>query len=115
MDCQKILAEFTAIATRQQWQTKHNPKNLAAAISVEAAELLAEVQWLSDAQSGQLASDPAKVEAIGAEAADIVMYVLALCDRLGIDLESAIEAKQAVNRARLGVESENEVENESGK
>lgn len=102
MDCQKILAEFTAIATKQQWQEKHSPKNLAAAISVEAAELLAEVQWLSDAESGKLACDPAKVQAIGGEAADIVMYVLALCGRLGIDLESAIEAKQAVNRERFG-------------
>ncbi len=108
MDCQKILTEFTAIATQQQWQAKHSPKNLAAAISIEAAELLAEVQWLSDAQSSQLASDSVKVEAIGAEAADIVMYVLALCDGLGIDLESAIEAKQAVNRARLGRDSGNE-------
>jgi NTP pyrophosphatase (non-canonical NTP hydrolase) len=102
MDCEKILKEFNAIASHNGWHEKHSSKNLAAAISVEAAELLAEVQWLSDAQCEALAKQPDKVHAIASEAADITMYLLALCDKLGIDLASAINKKQQLNRQRFG-------------
>ncbi|BFM15957.1 nucleotide pyrophosphohydrolase [Maricurvus nonylphenolicus] len=102
MDCDKILQEFNAIADLNGWHKKHSAKNLAAAISVEAAELLAEVQWLSDAESEALVEQPDKIGAIGAEAADITMYLLALCDKLNIDLATAIEQKQQQNRARFG-------------
>lgn len=102
MDCDKILQEFNAIATQNGWHDKHSAKNLAAAISVEAAELLAELQWLSDAESEALAEQQGKIEIIGAEAADITMYLLALCDKLNIDLAAAIDQKQQLNRKRFG-------------
>ena len=37
---------------------------------------------------------------VGAEAADVLMYLLDIANRLGIDLESAFRAKEEENRKR---------------
>ena len=42
------LREF---AQERDWEQFHSPKNLAVAVSVEAAELLEHFQWLTDSQS----------------------------------------------------------------
>jgi len=54
LDIAKINHEFRAIAAANNWQAYHTPKNLAAAVSVEAAELLAEFQWLTADESASL-------------------------------------------------------------
>jgi NTP pyrophosphatase (non-canonical NTP hydrolase) len=40
------------LARERDWEQFHSPKNLAAALSVEAAELLEIFQWLTEAQGG---------------------------------------------------------------
>ena len=49
-------------AAERDWDQFHSPRNLAAALSVEAAELLEQFQWLSEEQSRAL--DPARLEAV---------------------------------------------------
>lgn len=87
-----------AFAKARDWEQFHTPRNLAAAMSVEAAEVLEHFQWLTDAQSAQL--DPARREAVGHELADVLLYLLRLSDVLGIDLVAAARAKLALNAAR---------------
>ena len=45
------LREFAA---ERDWERFHSPKNLAATLAVEAAELLEPFQWLTEAQSREL-------------------------------------------------------------
>ena len=99
LDIAKINREFRASASANNWQAYHNPKNLAAAVSVEAAELLAEFQWLSEAESCSL-SAPKKLQVAG-EIADIILYLTELSQRLEIDLVGAVNLKIENNKQRF--------------
>ena len=89
---QKALREF---ARERDWEQFHSPKNLATALSVEAAELLEHFQWLTDEQSRTL--DDAKRTAVGEELADVLLYLLQLADKLDIDPLQAAERKLRLN------------------
>jgi dCTP diphosphatase len=93
------LREF---AQERDWEQFHSPKNLAMALVGEAGELAAEFQWMTEAQSR--APDPAQLERIRSEAADVLNYLVRLADKLGIDLVAAANAKIEVNAARYPVE-----------
>src|SRR5690348_9982628 len=60
-------------ALARAWERYHTPKNLAMALSVEAAELLEPFQWLTAEQSGQLS--PEQHEAVRQEIADVLIYL----------------------------------------
>lgn len=101
-DLQTLIAQLRAFAAARDWQQFHSPKNLAMALNVEAGELLEHFQWLTEAQSRALDSD--QTEAVGAEAADVLLYLLQLADALGIDLLQAARNKLALNETRYPVE-----------
>jgi hypothetical protein len=50
-----LIESLRRFADERNWQRFHSPKNLACALSVEAAELLEHFQWLSEAESQALA------------------------------------------------------------
>ena len=85
-------------AAARDWQQFHTPKNLAMALSVEAAELVEHFQWLTDRQSRELPPD--KRTAVAAELADVLIYLVRLADRLDVDLGTAVDAKIAENEAK---------------
>ncbi len=89
-------------AEARAWERYHTPKNLATALSVEAAELLEPFQWLTDEQSQQL--DGAQREAVRQEIADVLIYLTRLADLLEIDLLDAAADKLAINARKYPVE-----------
>jgi dCTP diphosphatase len=93
------LREF---ARDRDWDQFHSPRNLATALSVEAAELLEPFQWLTDEQSRNL--QPAARAAVEQEIADVLLYLVRLADKLGVDLEQAAFAKIARNEGKYPVE-----------
>ena len=93
------LREFAA---ERDWEQFHSPKNLAAALSVEAAEVLEHFQWLSQEQSRRLT--PAQRQAVALELADVLLYLLRLSDQLGVDLLAAADRKIALNADKYPVE-----------
>ena len=101
MDYLRYLAEFRQIAQSNRWTPLHTPRNLACAISVEAAELLEQFQWLSDEASDAIAVASEHHNAIASEVADILLYTFALCERMGIDPERALNTKIDANRGRF--------------
>jgi NTP pyrophosphatase (non-canonical NTP hydrolase) len=101
------LAELTAAVCRfrdaRDWAQFHTPKNLAAAIAIEAAELQERFLWQTDAEVSRELADPAKLAGVAEEIADVVMFAMLLADRLGIDLAEAIPAKLAANEQKYPV------------
>ena len=95
----KRIAEFAA---DRDWDQFHNPKNLATAVAVEAGELIEHFQWLTPEQADNL--PPAGREEVALECADVLLFLLRLCDRLGVDLAAATERKLALNAAKYPVE-----------
>ncbi len=88
-------------AEARDWPQFHTPKNLAMALSVEAAELLECFQWLTPEQSAQLAGR--ERHAVEEEVADVLLYLLRLSDVLGIDILQAAQRKMAVNARKYPV------------
>jgi NTP pyrophosphatase (non-canonical NTP hydrolase) len=73
----------------------HNPKDMAAAIAIEAAELQEHFLWVDNAESSARAR--ARLEGVKEEIADIAIFLLELADNLGIDLGDAVCHKLKVN------------------
>lgn len=100
-DLHTLTLALREFARARDWGQFHSPKNLASALAVEAAELLEPFQWLSEAQSGAL--DAAVKSHVATEAADVLLYLLQLCDKLGIDLLAAAHAKLEANAQKYPV------------
>jgi len=102
-DCLTILTQqLRDFAAARDWERFHSPKNLAMALAAETGELLEHFQWLTEAQSREL--EASQRELVAAELADVLLYLLRLADRLGVDLKSAAERKIAVNEKRYPVD-----------
>ncbi len=95
MDFNDLKARLRAFADERDWDQFHSPKNLAMALSVEAAELLEHFQWLTEQQSHDLPPDVASK--VAEEIADVQIYLVRLADKLGVDIEAAVADKLASN------------------
>ena len=97
-----LAQQLQQFALERDWQQFHSPKNLATALSVEAGELLEHFQWLTEEQSRALT--PEKREAVGAELADVLLYLIQLASALGIDPVAAARAKLKLNAVKYPVD-----------
>ncbi len=92
----KIIAE-------RDWQQFHNAKSLSMAIAAETAELMEHFLWLDNKESSTAMQGPKGVE-IQHEIADIMWFLICLCNAYNIDLSAAMERKIAINVQRYSVE-----------
>jgi dCTP diphosphatase len=88
-------------ADERDWAQFHSPKNLACAVSVEAAELLESFQWLSEDQSRALPE--AGRQAVSEEMADVFLYLLQLADKMNVDLIDAARKKLVINAEKYPI------------
>jgi NTP pyrophosphatase (non-canonical NTP hydrolase) len=93
-----LQRRVAAFAAERDWEPFHSPKNLAMALSVEAAELVEEFQWLTEEQSRAL--DAERRERVRLELADVFIYLLRIADKLGVDLVVAANDKIALNEKK---------------
>jgi NTP pyrophosphatase (non-canonical NTP hydrolase) len=98
----ELQTALRAFAHERDWEQFHSPKNLAAALAVEAGEVLEHFQWLSEAESAAL--DDARRHAVALELADVLLYLVRLADRLDVDLMASAREKLAINAEKYPVE-----------
>ncbi len=96
----ELQAEMAAFARSRGFERWHQPKNLAMALSVEAAELLELFQWLSPEESAPEALPEETSRAAADELADVLAYSMSLANRLGIDLAEAWRQKMERNAVK---------------
>lgn len=94
------LAEFAAA---RDWQVFHTPKNLAMALVVEAGELVEIFQWLTPEESARVMDDPGTAHRVRDEVADVLAYLLQLCEVLDVDPLTALADKIDRNELRFPV------------
>ncbi|MEY7975878.1 nucleotide pyrophosphohydrolase [Streptomyces pilosus] len=97
----ELRHRLAAFAAARDWQPYHTPKNLAAALSVEASELLEIFQWLTPEESARVMDDPGTAHRVTDEVADVLAYLLQFCEVLGVDPLAALDAKIDRNELRF--------------
>lgn len=95
MELRELTERMNAFVSSKGWYEPASPRpqtpaNLAKSLTIEAAEVLELFQWGEEAEASRL----------GDELADVLLYLLQLADRAGVDLEQATLAKLARNRDR---------------
>jgi NTP pyrophosphatase (non-canonical NTP hydrolase) len=97
----ELRDKLRAFAAERDWDQFHSPKNLAIALSVEAAELLEHFQWVTGNESGLL--PPEKLGQVREEMADVLLYLVRLADKLDVDLLDASRKKLIRNAEKYPV------------
>ena len=96
-----LRAALAQFARARDWDQFHNPKNLAMALAGEAGEVLEHFQWLTFDEAANL---PAGTRAeVALECADVLLFLLRLCDKLDIDLAAAARRKLVLNAKKYPV------------
>lgn len=99
---ESLNARLLQFARERDWEQFHSPKNLVMALAGEVGELMEHFQWLSEAESAAL--DAGKKARVAEEIADCLIYLIRLCERLGIDPIDAAYRKVEKNEARYPAE-----------
>ena len=95
-DIEEIIKRLKEFRDERDWAQFHNPKDLALAISVEAAELLELFLWKAPEQ--------ANVEKIKEELADILAFAFLLAEKYGLDIKEIMINKIKANAEKYPVE-----------
>jgi|GEM_PF-191780 len=103
-DFSRLQQDLVRFRDERDWKQFHTLKNLIVSLNLEAAEVLELIQWKSDAEMEALQGDPAFRARLEDECADVLLYLLQVCEAGGIDLLPAARAKMAKNALRYPVE-----------
>ena len=99
-----LTERLIAFRDARDWRRFHTLKDLMVSLSLEASELLELAQWKDEAELEALCAESAFRDRLGQECADVLIYLLLVCDRAGIDLVAATGAKIDLNAAKYPVE-----------
>ena len=97
--------ELRHFVRERDWEQFQTPKNLVMALAGEVGELIAEFQWLTPEQSEAVMSDAEHGARVEAEIGDVMIYLMGLAGRLGVDLVDAARSKLADSGRRYTVEA----------
>jgi NTP pyrophosphatase (non-canonical NTP hydrolase) len=101
----ELTERLRRFAEVRSWEHLHTAKNLTTAVAAEAGELAAVLQWSTPEQD--LAPQREELED---EIADVLIYMLRLCDVVGVDPLAAVSAKMERNELRFPAPEENATE-----
>ena len=94
MEQRDVIQALREFVQERDWGQFHTPENLAKSVSIEAAELLENFQW----------GNPANLENVQDELADVLTYCLLLADKLGMDPNEIVLEKLAKTQQKYPVE-----------
>ena len=97
-----VMSSLLEFRRSRNWEQFHKPKELAAALTVEASELLEIFQWKSDDEVAHLVKS--ERDRVSDEIADVAIILSYLCHDLGIDLNEAVMSKLKKNQAKYPVD-----------
>ncbi len=99
-----LIAAVLAFRDARDWRQFHTPRNLAAALAIEAAELQETLLWKSDAQVEATIAQPDQREKVSEEIADVIIYALLFADSVGLDVVASVHEKLLKNAVKYPVE-----------
>ena len=94
-EIQKITEALLKFRDERDWAQFHNPKDLALALNIEAAELLETFLWKS--------SEQADLEAVQEELADVFTFAFLLAEKYGWNVTEIVLMKMAKNALKYPI------------
>ena len=94
-DIQKIMEQIVQFTKDRDWDQFHNGKDLALALSIEAAELNEAFLWLK--------AEDVDIERVKEELADIMNYAFLIADKYDLDIAEIMLAKLSKNAKKYPV------------
>ena len=88
----------------RDWRQFHSLKDLILSLSLEAAELLELSQWKPEVDFEEEALTEPMLQRLNEECADVLLYLLLIAERTGIDLQKAAAEKIKTNDLKYPVE-----------
>ncbi len=98
----EITEKIKKFRDERDWMQFHDPKSMAASITIEAAELLEHFQWRKKEDVEEYIKT--HKDHIAEEIADVAIYLFELVDNLGLDLIEIMEKKLKKNAEKYPVE-----------
>ena len=102
MNIDDLTEKINQFASERDWDQFHTPKNLASSISIESGELMETIQWESPTFK-EVANKPEKRKKIEEELADVMIYSLRFCSKLGSDPIEIMHSKLEENSKKYPV------------
>ncbi len=106
-DHQPSLEELTkrllAFRDARDWRQFHSLKDLILSLNLEAGELLELTQWKSEVEFERQAESEPMRQRLAEECADVLLYLLLIAERTGIDLQTAAAEKIKANDLKYPV------------
>ena len=99
MNLPELTQALLQFRDERNWAQFHTLRNLIVSLNLEAAELLELTQWKSEEEMLGISG-----EALRDECADVLLYLLLIADKAGINLEEAARNKLRKNAAKYPVE-----------
>jgi NTP pyrophosphatase (non-canonical NTP hydrolase) len=103
MSFEKLTRGVLEFRDERNWAQFHSLRNLIVSLNLEAAELLELTQWKTDEEMAATAGTDGMREALRDECADVLLYLLLIADKAGIDLEDAALTKLEKNAKKYPV------------
>lgn len=104
MSIEALTQALLRFRDERDWAQFHTLRNLIVSLNLEAGELLELTQWKSDAEMAALPQDEDALEALRDECADVLLYLLLIADKAGIELEAAARAKLEKNAGKYPID-----------
>lgn len=99
-DLSEAARQVIAFRDERDWTQFHRPKELAAGLAIEAAELQQLFLWREGEDATSVSADEERMDQIREEIADVAVFLLMLAHDLKVDLASAIAEKLDANARR---------------
>ena len=96
---QNLIDKLTAFRDARDWAQFHDPRNLALALSIEAAELNELFLWKKEEDGSSI-----NQQRLREELADVFAYALLMADRCGFDVEEIVLEKLVLNDQKYPVD-----------
>ncbi len=98
-----LTERLIAFRDARDWRQFHALKDLILSLNLEAGELLELTQWKTEAEFEREATSEAMRQRLAEECADVLLYLLLIAERAGIDLQTAAAQKIRANDVKYPV------------
>lgn len=101
-DIKELTKKIKRFRDERDWKQFHNPKDVALSLVLEATEVLEHFQWKNQEEIEEYLKS--NKEDVGKELADVLYWVLLMCNDLKLDIKEILEKKIKKNAEKYPIE-----------